>query len=54
METMHDEKLQRFISLWDDLSDQSRSKFVDEHAEELVYFDLKHRLQPGPAFVEFD
>ena len=45
-----DEKFQSFISMWNDLSEESRSRFVDEYAEELVYVDLQDRLMPGPSF----
>jgi hypothetical protein len=45
-----DEKFQSFISIWNGLSEEARSRFVDEYAEELVYFDLHHRLMPGPSF----
>ena len=47
-----DKEYQSFISIWDNLSEEARSRFVDEYADELVYFDIRHRLEPGPSFGE--
>ena len=50
MTNLDDNEYQSFLSIWDNLSEEVRSRFVDEYAEELVYFDLHGRLLPGVTF----
>jgi hypothetical protein len=52
--TYSDEEYQNFKSAWDELSDESRSRFIEEYCADLVYHDLNCRLMPGDWSDESD
>lgn len=41
-----------FVVAWHNLTDDQRSRFVDEGVDALLYFDRKGRLLPGWGFTD--
>jgi hypothetical protein len=44
------DEFQTLISIWNAISEETRSRFVDEYVDDLLYFDLQQRLVPGPNY----
>jgi hypothetical protein len=46
---------QTFESAWHALTDDERARFVDDHVEELIRFDLNERLEAlMPSSIYYD
>jgi hypothetical protein len=41
-----------FVDTWCALTDDQRSRFVDEQVDEILAFDQKGRLIPGGGFID--
>jgi hypothetical protein len=52
MSTPVPDEYQTFTATWNALSEESRSRFIAEFVDELLYFDLNGLLMPGPGYGE--